>query len=110
MFEIKHHTITRAQWSALERIIRTRAPEDNQQYWWTKDHMAITVNLCSYDRFMQKNYVDICLTDEGYFLQVYEGDGVIYAVPEEYTPLMDAIMAAYREGYVYAYDIEKTIC
>ena len=98
-----YYTLTQEQWDTLEQILETAVPVETNEYWWTKSFWAVTLNLCSADKLLQKNYLDICITSEGYYLHIYGTDALIYQVPSELDPIIDSIVAQYKDSADYFY-------
>lgn len=97
----RYHILTQDQWDTLEHILETATPVENNEYWWTKNYWAVTLNLSSSDMLLQKNYLDVCIAEDGYYLHVYGVDALIYQVPDEHASTMDAIVAAYKNSIDY---------
>ena len=91
----KIYRLSDDEWGVLRKILETAEPMQISEGWNLSYDRIVSLEECSEDRLFCRQFLDLILSGETYYLRFTQGlEVVVYEVPEEAVPHVAKIMDA----------------
>lgn len=98
-FTTHYYTLTQTQIEAIETVIANTEPTVLGQGMRLEYNYSISLQACSKDLLLRENTMDIRVSGNTYYLQLYTNEGtVLFTVPDGCNATFDEIVKAYEQS------------